>query len=476
MPVKEILRIKYKHFLAVGLFLQIAYILFSIYFFKERILYADTARFLAEIAGTGNFHFTNRLIVFFSSFMPVIGTQLGCSLKVVMILYSLNVALMYAIPFFIIAFVFRNIQMGLCLLLFQFIFPLRTHYLAISELQHGIIFLILFFSYVYHLNSKAKSVPKNPILLILLFAVMNAHPLILLAFCGSCIILSVDKRYWKIEDQKTLLILSIFFFLLSRLLFTIPYESNIISNALDSTISIDTYKIRLMISYILRQYYPTLIIGVISFYVLIRKYPASKIVLISGIFVVQVIFVYLRFYHISIVVTFFEIYLSVLAFLIFLVFAIHFDSITSEFKIATLIMLVVLLTIQSIRVIKHSNFYQIRLELYSSIFKQMKLKNSPKVVLPFFKKDPIEIINDSYTTPFETYILSFIDDDDENDSYIISYWLSDSVQINYFNNYASSFFRYSSDSISIFPFTDYPNFEFSDIPYTTFDVVYNNNQ
>ncbi|MEZ5024111.1 MAG: hypothetical protein R2728_12790 [Chitinophagales bacterium] len=101
----------------------------------------------------------------------------------------------------------------------------------------------------------------------------------------------------------------------------------------------------------------------------------------------------------------------------------------------------------------------------------MKIENISKAVLPFYKA-PMSKIIDTYDTPFETYLLSQIDTDKNNNGYIISYWLEDSIDINNFSNYSLSFFRYDKDSISVFPFEDYPKLDILEQPYGTFNAVY----
>lgn len=458
---------------AVGIVLQLAYIAFSIIFFQERILYADTARFMFEIYGTKSFHFANRLIVFASQLLPVIGVHFGASLKTCMILYSFNVALVYTIGFFLLAKFFRNKQLVIALLLFQFLFLFRNHFLAISELQFGIVLLLICFAYLKQIHLQKKSFWKQPLFFVLLFIAMNAHPLMPLVFVGFTLLLSHQDVYLKNKDTLIFLAIGLVLFLISRLIFTNSYESGLIQQTKNAINGEQNYYLfRLLLSNLIRHYYLTLIIGVFAIIYLIKNYSAIKAILVFAIIFTQAAFIYLRFLKPSIILTFFEIYLSVGAILIFILAAQYILSLHAKQAKAAAIILLLLIGFQSYRVVQHSKFYADRIELYEGLLEQMEQQNIPKAILPFYKA-PMSKINDSYTSPFETYIISNIDNRPNNDNFILCYWLSDSVNINQFSNYNNSLFRFNEKAtIQDFPFADYPNLEFRDGSYQTFEPIY----
>ena len=472
MMIKQIAATKNTRLLVIGGVLQIIYLLFSIVYFKERIFAADPAHFLFHISGTGNYYYLQRLIVLFSGILPVIGTNLGCSIKMAMMLYSINVALMYFIPFLIILDIFKDRTMAIGLLLFQFIFPIKTHYLAISELQHGLIFLLVYWSYIGYMYRQNKALLKHPATYILLFIIMNAHPLIALAFLGSCLLLSNHKKYWNFKDQKVLMLLAVVFFMITRILFATKYETILITHSLDGIQShYNIYLFRLMISKLIRLYYSAIIIGGLGLYFLFKNYAWHKVIAVIGIAIINFLFIYLRFHEIGLVETFYEIYLSIIVFSTFLLVALYIEDFSNKFQNWFTFLILALIIFQGVRTINYSTFYKERMALYENVMDQMVEANIEKAILPFYKA-PMNKIVDFYCTPFETYLLSQIDDDPKNDGLIVAYWLSDSVDIEKLGQYNASLIRFDIDSFEVFPFTKYPNFDFSDAPFETLEIDY----
>ncbi|MEZ5008315.1 MAG: hypothetical protein R2753_09230 [Chitinophagales bacterium] len=317
-----------------------------------------------------------------------------------------------------------------------------------------------------------KPVFKQAVLFPLLFIIMNAHPLIILAFTGSSLIVSGNLRYWNRQDQKLLIPIAIGFYFLSRIIFTTNYESHLITRiSINSLSDVNVYLFRVMISQIIRQYFPFIVIAIIGLYLILKRHSLWKAILIIGLFVLQFFLIYLRFYDHFIIDTFYEIYLSLIAFLLILSFALHINKWSNRLKNATWTLVILLCIVQVGRTLLHAQFYKERIAIYEDLFAQMKIENISKAVLPFYKA-PMSKIIDTYDTPFETYLLSQIDTDKNNNGYIISYWLKDSIDINNFSNYSLSFFRYDKDSISVFPFEDYPKLDILEQPYGTFNAVY----
>lgn len=470
--IKRITANRNSKLLFLGVCLQIIYLVFSIAFFKERIIAADPAHFLFHISGTGTYYYLQRVIVLFSGVLPVMGTQLGCSIQTAMLLYSINTALMYSLPFILIMVVFKDESLAICLLLFQFIFPIKTHYLAISELQHGLIFLLIYWAYIGYRYRQNKSILNQPITYILLFIIMNAHPLIALAFYGSCLLMSNQKTYWHFKDQQVLMLLAIAFFLITRILLATEYETILMTHSLNGILNdYNIYLLRLMISKLIRGYFLAIIVGSLGFYFLVRNYKLNIILPLIAIVIVNFAFIYLRFHEIGLVETFFEIYLSIIFFLAFLLVALYLDTFKKPLQIMVAAVIILLMVFQGYRTIGYADFYKTRMTIYSEVMTQMAAANIDKAVLPFYKA-PMSKIIDFYCTPFETYLLSKIDDDPANDGMIVTYWLSDTVDIERLKQYNASLIRFNIDSFEVFPFEKYPNFDFSDAPLETLDIKY----
>jgi hypothetical protein len=471
-------------FFAAGLLLQVIFLTVSVVLYRERTLYADTAHFLAEISGSGSFYLGHRLIAVLSRILPVSASYLGVSIPTSMILYSVNLALMFILPYLLIAYKFRDRKMALVLLLFQFVFMFRTFYLPISELQHGLVFLLVYWSYIFYLNHRERRPAGNMMIYLILIIIMNTHPIILFAFIASCLILSEHEGYWHAEDQKILIPIGALLYVISSIVFYTKYEAAILAQTLGpAEHGINIYYIRLMISTLIREYYPTHLVGLIGVAMLMREYPWKKALVIFCFIALNFLFVYLRFANTTFTVSFFEIYLLPMPFMLFLIVAIQLHHFSRKTRMICVSLLLGIMIFQGFRVLEHRTFYQNRLDIYSATFDKMKEQGASKVILPFYKAPMWEIV-DFYASPFETYLLSYTDDDPENDGFIISYLAADVVEIEERTIHLYTFpddtlhFSYpllndhfialGMDSLNYYDFKNYPNFKFDPAPYKTF--------
>ena len=475
-------------FFGSGMILQCLFLIAAICLFKERTLYADTAHFIAEITGTGGFYLGHRLVAVISRILPVTGSLLGASIPTSLTLYSINLALIFFLSYVLIAYKFKDRKMALVLLLFQFIFMYRTFYIPISELQHGLVFLILYWSYLFYLNKKGRRPSRNLLVYILLIFIMNTHPIILFAFVASCLILSEHEGYWRAYDQKLLVPSATLFYILSSIIFYTNYEAVILAQVLKTSDNvINIYHIRLMISSLLRNYYPAIAVGAVAAAMLLRKYSRKKALLIVLLIAVHAVLVYFRFANTTFNVTFFEIYLMPLPLMLFLVLAIqlhHFSRYTRMLGIAGVFILMVF---QGYRIYQHKDFYQDRLEVYSNVLSQMEKEGISKAVLPFYEA-PMHDIVDFYATPFESYLLSYLDENSNNDGFSFTYLPADSIRLEdatihlytypddtihaQFTLKNDYFIALGIDTIDYFSFTRYKNFKVAEGPYQNINIVY----
>lgn len=461
-------------FFSIGMLFQVGFLVAAVVFFKERTLYADTAHFAAEIAGTGTFYWGHRLLAIVTRFMPVVATLYGASIETILILYSVNLALVFVIPYILIAYVFRDRKMALVLLLFQFIFTYRTFYIGISELQHGLALLILYWSYIYHLQGVGKRPTRSPGIYVLLILIMNCHPLILFPFLVACMTLSEHQAYWQKKEQRALIPIAAFFYIVSSSLFYTKYEELIVAQALTPYENgINIYYIRLMISTLIREYWPTHLVGVAALVMLMRKYSRVKAFWIITFICMIGVFVYFRFANTVFTKSFFEIYLLPIPFILFLIVAIQLHYYSNRTRMIGVTGVLVLMLIQGVRIHAHGDFYRNRIEIYQSILAQMEAQRISKTILPFYQA-PMEEIVDFYATPFESFLLSYLDESPSNNGFTFSYLPADSIDL---EDQSIHFMQYPNDTIHIrtalrhdafiglgydyvhrYPFEDYPNF------------------
>ncbi|MCP4125370.1 MAG: hypothetical protein GY751_26855 [Bacteroidetes bacterium] len=461
-----------KFLLYAGLVLQGLFLIGAILLFKERTLYADTAHFAAEIEGGNLVYVGHRFIALFTRLLPFLNVIAGGSIKTGLVFYSINLALIFTVPYLLLVFVLKDRTMAFCLLLFQFIFTYRTYYLSISELQHSLVILLVYWAYIKHLMRSGRPASRSIWTYLLLAIMVNAHPLFILAFGASAVLFSEHESYWNKDDQKLLVPAAFLFFILFSFAISSKYEAVVSSNALGNTLTnIDTYTIRLMLSTLFHDFLPSILTGLLGIGVVLFHYSFRKSLFILFCTGIAGISVYLRFAHITLTLTFFEIYLLPVFFILFLAIGLNWERFSKDLPKVILPVIISLILFQVIRVAMHADFYRNRLAIYSSVMDQMEEKQMTKVVLPFYKAPMNEIV-DFYTSPFESYLLSKIDDNPANDGYMISYLLEDSINIEVFEKYEQHIITIGIDSIDVYPISRFPKLGLSSEPYHTFDPVY----
>jgi hypothetical protein len=468
----------------VGWIFQAAFLVSAIILYKERVLYADSAYFITEISGTASFYLWHRLIAAFSQFLPVIGAATGASIKTILVLYSMNLALIFIVPFAIITLIYKDLRMTLLLLLLQFVFLYRSHYFTVSELQYALVFLILYWAHIQFLNAKGKSASRNLWSYALLILILNAHPLSLFVLAGTCLVMSTHNSYWHRKDQMVLIPVALVIYTISTLVFHSDYESLIMANFREALFGeFNMYHFRLMISTLSRQYYLTLLTGLLAPIVLFRRYKPWKSVVLVLFLLAFTLSVHLRFSNSTFTLTYFEIYFLPVPLIVFMIIALEFGLERDRMHKIGIVILLLIMLIQSIRILEHRKFYQTRLDVYTGIFDDMTTRNLSKVILPVYKA-PMHKIIDYYASPYESYLLSHLDDDVANDGFIITYLPADSV---YLDDDSVHIFTYPDDTVHVqyklehnafinpgftglnyFPFDHYPRFEIPVDYYKTF--------
>lgn len=458
--------------LVAGLLFQAAFLAGAVVLFRERTLYADTALFTAEIAGGHHLFLGHRLIAALTRLLPLLAASAGASVTAILLLYSLNLALIFTIPWLIVSLVFRDRTLSLVLLLLQFLVTVHTFYLPISELQHGLVLLLVYWAWLGRLISRGKPARFNPLIFVLLALIMNAHPLILIAFAGSAVLLRGQAAYWEIRDQRVLLVFATVVYLFSTLLFHTGYESAMVQRSLpQGQPGLDRAMILLMVQTLWKTYLPALVAGALGLGLLMagrrHRLNAAIILLLASI---NALLVYLRFAHGTLTFTFFEIYLLPAAFLLFLALLLHMEILGPARRLA-FAALAVLMLYQGYRTLKLGEFYTQRLVLYEKVLQEMKDRGISKAALSFYEA-PMSRIWDAYMSPFESYLLSYTDNDLANDGFHFTLLLTDSASLHRYAHYEQAFVAQGRDSIDVHGYDRYPHFLLAPGPYRIFKPDY----
>lgn len=216
----------YKRLYYWGLGAFIVMFIFSVLFYKERIIFLDTAHYLFYIVKDHSFSlYTSRCGAFVSQLLPVLAVRCGLPLSDVVLAYSLGFPAFYFICYIICGTLFRQYELALSLLLFHILFVTATFYYIPSELPLGVDFLLIIFAYIKHKQPSGFNSISSLFLCISCFFAAYFHPLVvvILVYALSFLVLHNDSAFTK----KTCLRIIICFcagFVVKVAFFSIPYD------------------------------------------------------------------------------------------------------------------------------------------------------------------------------------------------------------------------------------------------------------
>lgn len=203
-----------------------AYLSVCIYLYKERITYGDTGYYLFKIIQKEGFNIEhNRVVSILSQFIPIILVKLSAPMRIVMIGYSVNFALIYMGCFFFIKYVLKSTYLAWGALLCSYLF-LHYGFYYPNEMLYSSAIILLIVAFLT-LNDRMKekqlhSIPFYGIDLILLMSIAFIHPLYYIVMCAILLCL------FLIEYNKTYLyfiVICIVFLTIKTMFFQSGYES-----------------------------------------------------------------------------------------------------------------------------------------------------------------------------------------------------------------------------------------------------------
>ena len=160
---------------------SLAYLAVCIYYYKERVTYCDNSYYLTKIFRKESFNIeSGRAISVFFQIIPILLIKFSAPLRIVMVGYSVNFALIYIGCFFIIKYVFKSNYLAWGALLCTHLFLHYGFYFPTEMIvSAAIIVLIVAFLTI---NERRKDKPLIPIFYygvgsLLLLLIVIIHPL-----------------------------------------------------------------------------------------------------------------------------------------------------------------------------------------------------------------------------------------------------------------------------------------------------------
>lgn len=221
--------IPYKQLFRVGILVYIILLVYSILFFKERIILLDNSLYLFNMVEYDNFVIHhNRFITIFTQLLPLIGIKLLLPLKAVMILNSLSYMLLPVTCYLLSGFFYKNYKIALSLLLVNTLFITHTFYWGLSELIQGLCLMVFVFSIMLQSADATKRKLWLDVILLLLAVptVVFAHPLIIIPFTFSIVYFLIhrDIKFHRVQGLLTCILFA-GAYTVKRLYFTDGYDA-----------------------------------------------------------------------------------------------------------------------------------------------------------------------------------------------------------------------------------------------------------
>jgi hypothetical protein len=250
----------------------------SVLFYKERIAFADTAAYVSHIIARDSFEIAmhSRFVGGLTQIFLYMGMHMGLPLKALLILYSLNFALIPVACALISMRWFKETRTAWSILLFYTLMSFYMFYYPVSEYQVGLC-LFLFYIGLYRHYQAGGIKTVFFILLSLLFipSVIFCHPLAAPVFISWIIF-----QLFNDPDQKRSLglitLAGIASFLVKRNYFSIQYEdqkSDVIDNFLKFSFDELFQNLgRSFLKFLIHDYFLLIILSVATIIILIWQH------------------------------------------------------------------------------------------------------------------------------------------------------------------------------------------------------------
>lgn len=464
------------------LILHLALLIFSILFAEERIIHADASCFVFNITNAEYFFISyNRIIGAFSQLLPILGSKLDLSLSAIVRLYSLNIELVFFIPFLLLIWKSR-LNLLIAYSIFSIVGRQYSYFMSISELSFGIAFLFILLAFMHE-----KKWIAYTLTFVLSAFICSAHPLIIFPIL---VLFIIGIYNFKEHNQRVLLVTSSFLilgFIVCYIFIFSKYEHQSIVNSYllikhlgkefiqQPTLFFETNSNRMYLMHFL-NYINWIALTALILVLLIKQKTFKPLILFTVLCLFLCFAAFIRIPHPQKSYAFFEIYNSPFVFLL----AAFVWHLMNQYKNKAISIIVVsIITFSFLNIIVIKQYYNKRLNVLTSILFQTETHGCNKALLSFnshtdaFTKLVLPI---SHTT-CESMLLSNIYD---NGNDVFTFLDRPSIDIDSLNEYKDCIFIETFKGSLIpdrFPFSHFKKayFNLDESPYCTFKPTLDNN-
>lgn len=408
---------KYCTYLGLGIFLMLGAL--AVLFYVERVAFMDASYQLFMVLYQGDFAIqSGRFGAVSTQVFPLLASKLGASLKMVMLSYSLSFIAFPLVLYLWLSRWFRIQIMPLCLALFYLLMVSHTFYWIQSELIQACALNLFFWGIV--LERKVISKGIYILLILVLSAIVFTHPLAFIPFlfCLSFSFFSgVNKKVLFLSLCSVVLLLIVKYGFL-------PIQSYDAASLTNSKNLIHFYKFFSFIStrrffkYCLTDYYlfPIILTCISWFYYEKRNW--SKLSLVWLFVLGYLVLVHSSYpwgppqFHM-------ESFYQILSIFVLLPFCYDFmPNLSPRHNRAFLLLVTLLLSIRIVHIGLQHQPYTKRLHWMQALLDQTE--QIPGTKFAIAEADvPIELVKNGWASPFETLLLSTLENPDSSRSVFI---------------------------------------------------------
>ncbi len=212
-------------------------LLFSAFYYKERMLLCDAAHIFLRIANDKHLQIQQlRLGSFITQIVPLVAVKLHVPLKYALLAYSLSFNLFYLLVMAVLIFGLRNYRLSILMAFYYLLMATDTFYWPNNEVHQGMAWMFLFFGIL--LRAGARNADSLSLVLIVFLIgglALMTHALVSIPFVFLLVFFTCLGRHdWPFSREKTIVIfVSAIIMLLVRILvikYFAGYDSGLLSN------------------------------------------------------------------------------------------------------------------------------------------------------------------------------------------------------------------------------------------------------
>lgn len=168
--------------------------IFSVYAYRERMLFVDPAWVSFNIINDGTFSFAEyRYGAFISQLFPLVASSLGLSLKAVLLLYSFGFYAFYLGASLFLTFKLKQYGLSILLALYFTVFVSDGYFWPNNEVHQGVVWMLLFIG--MFLSAQKYAWRTHVVLVSLLALAICSHLIVSIPLLFLWLYLRTDKSF-----------------------------------------------------------------------------------------------------------------------------------------------------------------------------------------------------------------------------------------------------------------------------------------